>query len=127
VVQVPPQFSGEINKGRAFPLKLGDYLFDESLLSETAADESEKRDRKGWIDYYKNWTSTFAAEVRSCQYEASCKTDHIVVLTSPRTFSGGYWTAAFLKKAGAKIVGIPSVKLGAISRRFCSLPWPIQG
>ena len=102
----------EINEDRAFPLKLGDYLFDERLLSEISEDENEKRDREGWIDYYKNWTQTFAAEVRSGQYEASCKVPNIVVLTSPRTFSGGYWMAAFLKKAGAKIVGIPSGQAG---------------
>jgi len=102
----------EINKSRAFPLKIGDYLFDKRLLSETSEDESEKRDREGWIEYYKNWTPTFAAEVRSGQYEASCQVANIVVLTSPRTFSGGYWVAAFLKKAGAKIVGIPSGQAG---------------
>jgi hypothetical protein len=101
-----------INQGRTFPLKLGDYLFDENLIGETAEDKSEKRGRKWWIEYYKNWTPTFAAEVLSGQYEASCKVKKIVVLTSPRTFSGGYWVAAFLKKAGAKIVGIPSGQAG---------------
>lgn len=102
----------EINEDRAFPLKLGDYLFDERLLGETSEDESEKRDREGWIDYYENWTPTFAAEVRSGQCEASCKVPNIGVLTSPRTFSGGYWVAAFLEKAGAQIVGIPSGQAG---------------
>ena len=79
----------------------------DNLVSYREAFEAFKR-----IDYYKNWTQTFAAEVRSGQYEASCKVPNIVVLTSPRTFSGGYWMAAFLKKAGAKIVGIPSGQAG---------------
>jgi hypothetical protein len=110
-----------LNQGRSIPLRMGDYLFDEKLIIETPEQTSIKRNRESWIKYYQNWSPTFAAEVRSGQYETSCKVQNVVVITSPRTFSGGFWAAVYLKKAGAEIVGVPS---GQAGNHFGSVIFP---
>ena len=90
----------DFGKDYAFPLVIGDYALPEHRRTDQANQEN--------LDRY----ATFAAEKRSGAYEEYYRPKNIVVLTSSKTFSSGYWFAADLMKAGAKLIGTPSSQAG---------------
>lgn len=102
----------KINEGLSVPLIKNDYIFDEGLLRGESEANKKKITREERVSYYQSWAPTFAAEVATNKFEAYYRPKNIIVVTSPRTFSGGYWLAVYFYKAGATIVGVPSGQAG---------------
>lgn len=101
-----------INEDRPIPLITNDYLFDNELLSSDGEDNSKAYTQEEIVNYYQSWTPTFAAEVETSQFESFFTPHNIFVITSPRTYSGGYWLAVYFYKAGATLIGVPSGQAG---------------
>jgi len=90
-----------------FPGREGDYDF-----SGMARSASRPASEAGAEDFWRRVTRTFADELASSQHEAHYRPPHVIVLVGPRTFSGGFWLAAALKRHGAALVGVPSGQAG---------------
>jgi hypothetical protein len=52
--------------------------------------------------------TTFAAELDSGEYSAYYTPEHVIVLSTPWTFSSGYTMMRYLYRAGAELAGTPS-------------------
>ena len=100
----------EINEDRKTLLVTDDYNFDAVLGSDKEGEDAQED--KGYTNEYLEKTPTFMKERESGEFEAYYKPCNILVLTSPRTYSSGYWLAAEFSKMGAKIVGVPSGQAG---------------
>jgi hypothetical protein len=92
----------ELNKDRAEPLAVGgcDTLSDprSGVTPEVRAKREETLRRM----------TTFAAELENGEYDGSYTPEHVVVLSTPWTFSSGYTMMRYLYNAGAKLAGTPS-------------------
>lgn len=99
----------KINEGRPYPLTGNDYDFTEDYAHrnnatlEQVAAEFENTASK---------MTTFYAEYQSGEYEAYYCPPHVIVLSSPFTFSSGYTLMRKLYQAGAEILGTPSAQAG---------------
>jgi hypothetical protein len=99
----------DINEGRAVPLLKNDYNFDDYFKAKKQSIKENKEDK---YDIFANKTTTFANEIKNGEYEAYYCPENVIVLTSPETFSSGFWLAADLSKASAKLVGTASSQAG---------------
>jgi hypothetical protein len=119
----------DINERRTVPLLKNDYNFDDYFKAKKQSPKEKKEDK---YDIFAKKTTTFANEIKNGEYEAYYCPANVIVLTSPETFSSGFWLAADLNKAGAKLVGTASSQAGNSfgdvisfnlpnSRIFCSV------
>jgi len=91
----------DINKNRRVHLIEGDYDFSEDYSDEILSTASSLEE--GLIH-----TPTFYEEWESGSYESYYCPSKVIVLTTPETFSAGFYVAMRLQRAGAILVGTPS-------------------
>lgn len=92
---------------RRFPERVGDYDFSGAF---EAADRTASED--GNEEYLRRITIRFEKELETSEHEGVYVPRRVVVVIAPRTFSGGFWVAAALKRMGAELVGVPSGQAG---------------
>jgi hypothetical protein len=108
-----PEDFERINRGRAVPLARTDYDFSGDWYGRIRRDPSAGDQIKTEFELLElDKMPTFAAEYRSGKYEGHYLPANVMVLVSPQTFSSGYTLMYYLLRAGAKIVGTPSVPAG---------------
>jgi len=91
----------DINKNRRVHLIEGDYNFGEDYSDEILCNASSMEE--GLAN-----TPTFYEEWESGSYESYYCPPKVIVLTTPETFSAGFYVAMRLHGAGAILVGTPS-------------------
>jgi hypothetical protein len=96
-----------INEGRSVPLVLGDYDFTLDATSTVASPElrAERETTLRLMD-------TFGAELDSGEHGGYYLPEHLLVVSSPWTFSSGWTMMRYLYISGATIVGNPSGQAG---------------
>ncbi len=101
--EVRPEPSlADINEGRDVPLALG--------MRDTLSNPRHGLTPELIESRLANLGSmtTFAAELESGEYDAYYTPEHVVVLSTPWTFSSGYTMMRYLYRAGAELAGTPS-------------------
>lgn len=96
-----------INEERDVPLTVGDYDFSLDAASTIASPELRAR-REATL----RLMDTFAAELDSGGYDGYYLPEHVIVVSSPWTFSSGWTMMRYLYISGATIVGTPSGQAG---------------
>jgi len=97
-----------LNQDRDVPLEVGDYDFTQE---DAGADSTASREA-GNERLWRRASPTFAAELEKSEHESYYLPPRLVIVTSPATFSGGFWLAAALSKLGGELVGVPSGQAG---------------
>jgi hypothetical protein len=100
------------NRERAVPLRRTDYDFSADWYGRLQEDPGAAPQLAAEYEQEVDQMPTFAAEYRSGEYEGYYLPEHVMVLSSPRTFSSGYTLMYYLYRAGATIVGTPSAQAG---------------
>lgn len=103
----PADLADDSSEARPFPERVGDYDFSGEF--DAAARTPSEAGSEG---YWLSTTVSFAAELRSGAYEAYYTPPEVIAVVGPRTFSGGFWVAASLRRLGARLVGVPSGQAG---------------
>ncbi|HEY71580.1 MAG TPA: hypothetical protein G4O08_13470 [Anaerolineae bacterium] len=100
----------DYNEGRAVPLIVGDYNFDDDFTDDVDKVEQlfQQSDIPAFLERWLNRSSTFYAEFESGAYAGYYRPQSILVLVSPETFSSGFTMARHFYLAGATLVGTPS-------------------
>jgi hypothetical protein len=92
---------------RRFPERVGDYDFSGAFeAGDRTASEA------GSEEYLRRITIRFEKELETSEHEGFYVPPRVVVIVAPRTFSGGFWVAAALKRMGAEMFGVPSGQAG---------------
>jgi hypothetical protein len=100
------------NREQAVPLRRTDYDFSADWYGRLQEDPGAVPQLTAEYEQEVDQMPTFAAEYRSGEYERYYLPEHVMVLSSPRTFSSGYTLMYYLYRAGATIVGTPSAQAG---------------
>jgi len=97
------------NDRRAIPIGTNDYDFAQERRFYSKEKQSEKKKEVlKELNEMASHMPTFEREYLTGKYEAWYTPEHVVVLSSERTFSSAFWMLKCFKKAGAKVVGTPS-------------------
>lgn len=99
----------EINIDRAIPLEVGDYDFSQQRARDDGNDPVALSDVAGQLQ---KRTPTFYEVFSQDIYENFYRPPHIIVLSSPWTYSSGFTMLAALEGLGATVVGTPSAHAG---------------
>jgi hypothetical protein len=103
----PNQSLEEVNEGRDVPLAVGDSDTVSGKHRPVVTPEL-RADRDAWLMKM----TTFAKEYVSREHDAYYTPEHVMVLSSHKTFNSGYTMMRYLYRAGATIVGTPSGQAG---------------
>lgn len=82
-------------------------------FSQEVAWRAGRLDRREELQAYIATSPTFAAEIATGTW-AAARSPRVIVLTSAFTYSSAYQTALFLRRLGAKLVGVPSGQAGNV-------------
>lgn len=97
------------NDRRTIAIGINDYDFlQERRFYSTDKQSEKKKEVLKALDEMASHMPTFEREYLTGRYEAWYTPENVVVLSSERTFSSGFWMLKCFKKAGAKVVGTPS-------------------
>lgn len=103
----PSDLAEDSSRVSQFPARIGDYDFaGEFDAAERTPSEA------GSEGYWLSTTVSFAGELRTGTHEGYYTPPEVVAVVAPRTFSGGFWVAASLRRMGARLVGVPSGQAG---------------
>jgi len=98
----PNESIEDVNEGREMPLAVGDC---DTLSNPRLGVTPEIRaERENWL----RTMTTFASELESGEYGGYYTPEHVVVISTPWTFSSGYTMMRYLYRAGAELAGTPS-------------------
>jgi len=92
----------DLNKTRVVRLAVGDCDTLSNPRFGVTSDVRAKRE-----ETLRRMT-TFAAELDGGEYDGHYTPEHVIVLSTPWTFSSGYTMMRYLYNAGAKLAGTPS-------------------
>ena len=97
--------SGSETERDEYGMKRGDYDFSNEHAYESGKGKNNEA-------YYKREKTTFARQLETSSHEAFYRPPKIFVVSSPVTFSGGFWIQATLAKHNAILAGVPSGQEG---------------